>query len=67
MLEMIKILESEPNKNIYEFSLKSNEIPVDLKMVTFISMIENIIGSCEIKMNIVPRVGTLNFRILKII
>ena len=65
MFKMMMNLQENPNESFYEFNVGSNEIPKELKITTLKSMVENIIGDCEIKMSMKPRTGTLNFRIIK--
>lgn len=65
MFKMMMNLQENPNESFYEFNIGSNEIPKELKITTLKSMVENIIGDCEIKMSMKPRTGMLNFRIIK--
>lgn len=65
MFKMMMNLQENPNESFYEFNVGSNEIPKELKITTLKSMVENIIGDCEIKMSMKPRTGMLNFRIIK--
>lgn len=65
MLEMLISLHENPNQNSYNFKVSGNDIPKDLKMLTFKSMIENIIGGCNINLRKKANSDLLEFKITK--
>lgn len=65
MKKIVNYLNENPGMETYVVEVSIDEVPKDLKITSLKQSIENVIGKCEVKMNMIAKTGIMNFKIIR--